>query len=243
MKRKLGNLRLQVIYNNILLQPGLHAGWGFSCLVSGPEWTVLFDTGGDGGILLANMQRLGLDLREVDAVVLSHAHGDHLGGLGAVLAGKPDITVIMPQSFPASFQREVAGFGARVETVAGPRRLMKGLHSTGEMGRAIPEQALIVDAGPGLIIITGCAHPGVDHMAEQAARYRGAGIHLLMGGFHLEGLPDQRLQAVIKRLKALGVAKVAPSHCTGERAMAMFRAAWGKDFVAGGLGAVIEVPV
>ncbi|MDP2028242.1 MAG: hypothetical protein Q8K12_01220 [Thiobacillus sp.] len=37
--------------------------------------------------------------------------------------------------------------------------------------------------------------------------------------------------------------KVAPSHCTGDAAITQFRKAWGKDFVEGGLGAVIEVPV
>ena len=243
MKRVRGGLRLQVVFNNIPFQAGLQTGWGFSCLIAGPQWTVLFDTGGEGGILLANLQHLGLDPRDIDAVILSHAHGDHTGGLGAVLAAKSGLTVFMPGSFPVSFQREVARFGARVETVAGPCRLLKGLHSTGEMGRPIPEQALILDARPGLVVLTGCAHPGVDQMAEQAERQRGAGIHLLMGGFHLGGLPDARLEGVIKRLQALGVARIAPSHCTGERAMAMFRAAWGKDFVAGGLGAVIEVPL
>jgi 7,8-dihydropterin-6-yl-methyl-4-(beta-D-ribofuranosyl)aminobenzene 5'-phosphate synthase len=242
MKREQGRLRLQVVFNNIPYQSGLQTGWGFSCLITGPQWTVLFDTGGDGRILLANMQRLGLAVEELDAVVLSHIHGDHTGGLEAILARKPNLTVFMPRSFPASFGREVARYGAAVEIVAGPRRLMEGLHSTGEMGRAIKEQALIVDAQPGLIVLTGCAHPGVENMAEQAMRYRGAGIYLLMGGFHLGGLPDAQLEAVIKQLKTLRVKKVAPSHCTGDRAMAMFRAAWGRDFVAGGLGAMIEVP-
>ncbi len=242
MKREQDRLRLQVVFNNIPYQSDLQTGWGFSCLITGPEWAVLFDTGGDGRILLANMQRLGLAVEELDAVVLSHIHGDHTGGLGAILERKTELTVFMPHSFPASFEREVGRCGARAEIVDGPRRLGEGLYSTGEMGRAIKEQALIVDARPGLIVITGCAHPGVEHMAEQAMRYRGAGISLLMGGFHLGGLPDAQLEAVIKQLKALHVKKIAPSHCTGDRAMAMFHAAWGRDFVAGGLGAMIEVP-
>lgn len=63
-----------------------------------------------------------------------------------------------------------------------------------------------------------------------------------MGGFHLGGSSDAGIQAIIQRLKALGVSKVAPSHCTGENAIRMFRGAWPKDFIEGGLGAVIEVP-
>jgi 7,8-dihydropterin-6-yl-methyl-4-(beta-D-ribofuranosyl)aminobenzene 5'-phosphate synthase len=50
-----------------------------------------------------------------------------------------------------------------------------------------------------------------------------------------------RIRATIDRLKALGVAQVAPSHCTGARAIAMFRDAWGKDFLDSGCGAVIEL--
>lgn len=77
----------------------------FSCLIEGLDKTILFDTGGNGDILLANMQRLGLDPEDVDAVVLSHIDADHTGGLGAFLARNPDVTVYMPESLPASFQR------------------------------------------------------------------------------------------------------------------------------------------
>ena len=109
------------------------------------------------------------------------------------------------------------------------------------MGRTIKEQALIVDTAEGLIVITGCAHPNVADMAEQAQVYLGKDIYLLMGGFHLGGRSDAEIQAIIQRLQALGVKKLAPSHCTGDKAMRMFHEAWGDDFIEGGLGAIIEV--
>lgn len=62
-------------------------------------------------------------------------------------------------------------------------------------------------------------------------------------GFHLGGSSETEIRTLIKRLKALGVGKIAPSHCTGEKATGMLRKAWGKDFLEGGLGAVIEVPL
>jgi 7,8-dihydropterin-6-yl-methyl-4-(beta-D-ribofuranosyl)aminobenzene 5'-phosphate synthase len=96
--------------------------------------TVLFDTGGDGSTLLANLRRLGIDPLSIDAVVLSHIHGDHTGGLDDFLARRPNVTVYMPQSFPVAFRRSVERRGARVETVGVPRRLFANLHSTGEMG-------------------------------------------------------------------------------------------------------------
>lgn len=93
------------------------------------------------------------------------------------------------------------------------------------------------------MVVTGCAHPGIVRIAETAGRLTGKRIHLLMGGFHLMGADRGEIQAIIGRLRALGVEKIAPSHCTGDAAIAQFRKAWGKDFVEGGLGAVIEVPV
>jgi 7,8-dihydropterin-6-yl-methyl-4-(beta-D-ribofuranosyl)aminobenzene 5'-phosphate synthase len=235
-------LHFHVVFNNVPYRAGLETGWGFSCLVTGLDKTVLFDTGGNGDILLANMRRLGLDPEGVEAIVLSHIHSDHTGGLGDFLTHQPDVTVYMPESFPASFLREVKRFGATTETVSGPRQLMDSVHSTGEMGRTTREQALIVDTTEGLVVITGCAHPDIADVAEQAQAYLGKDIYLLMGGFHLGGRSDADIRAIIQRLKALGIRKVAPSHCTGDSATRMFRDAWPGGFIDGGLGAVIEVP-
>ena len=235
-------VRLRVVFNNLPYKAGLKTGWGFACLIDGLDKVVLFDTGGNGDILLSNMRQLGLDAEAVDAVVLSHIHGDHPGGLDTFLARNPDVTVYMPESFPASFQREVMRLGATVETVAGPGQLLDNVYSTGEMNHGIKEQALFVDTSRGLVVITGCAHPDVADMAQQAQAYLGKNIYLLMGGFHMGGRSVAEIRATIKRLQALGVKKVAPSHCTGDTAIRLFREAWQDDFIDGGLGAVIEVP-
>ena len=237
-----GPLRLYVVFNNVPHKAGLKTGWGFSCLIEGLDETVLFDTGGNGDTLRSNMRHLGLDAKAVDAVVLSHIHGDHTGGLRALLARNSDVTVYVPESFPASFQSEVKRLGAAIRTVSGPRQLMNGLHSTGEMGQTIKEQALIVDTREGLIVITGCAHPNIADIAERARAYLGKNIYLLMGGFHLLDESKDEILRTIHALKRLGVRKVAPSHCTGDEATGLFRKSWGEDFVEGGLGAIIELP-
>jgi 7,8-dihydropterin-6-yl-methyl-4-(beta-D-ribofuranosyl)aminobenzene 5'-phosphate synthase len=234
-------LRLHVVFNNVPYRAGLKTGWGFSCLIEEHARTILFDTGGSGGILFSNMRQLGLDAEAVDTVVLSHIHTDHTGGLGAFLAHNPDVTVYMPDSFPASFQREVKRLGAKVELIFGPQHLFNGVYSTGEMGENIREQALILDTPRGLVLITGCAHPNVADMAEQAQTYLGKEIYLLMGGFHLSGSSRAKIAEIIARLKALGVRNVAPSHCTGENAIRMFRDAWEDNFIDGGLGTVIDI--
>lgn len=235
-------LRLHVVFDNVPFKPGLKTGWGFACLVEGLDKTVLFDTGGDGDILLSNMEQLGLDAGAVETVVLSHIHGDHTGGLHTLLARNPHVTVFMPESFPPEFVREVQRLGATTESVSGPRQLIENVYSTGEMGTGVQEQALIVDTAKGLVVMSGCAHPHIADMAEKAKAYLNKDIYLLIGGFHLGGSSEEEIGAVIRRLKALGVQKVAPSHCTGDRAIRLFREAWAENFVESGLGAVIEVP-
>jgi 7,8-dihydropterin-6-yl-methyl-4-(beta-D-ribofuranosyl)aminobenzene 5'-phosphate synthase len=235
-------LRISVVFNNVPFKAGLKSGWGFSSLIEGMDKTVLFDTGGNGDILLSNMEKLGLDPENIDAVVLSHIHGDHTGGLDALLACNPNLTVYMPESFPAAFQQKVKRFGTRIELVSGPRQLLDGVYTTGEMGLALKEQALIVETRKGLLLITGCAHPEIVRVAERAETYRGKSIYLLMGGFHLGGRSETEIREIIERLKALNVKKVVPSHCTGDGSIQMFRHEWADGFVEGGLGAVIEAP-
>ncbi len=234
-------VRITVVYNNVPHAPGLTTAWGFAALIESGSDTVLFDTGGDGATLLANMSRLNIAPERVGSMVLSHIHGDHTGGLDQVLARHNDVTVYMPQDFPPAFRRAVEQRGARVETVSGPRRLFANLHTTGEMGDGVREQALIIDIPAGLVLVTGCAHPDIVDIARAARVYLGKDIYLLMGGFHLRGRSTDENRATVDALRKLGVRKVAPSHCTGEEAIAMFREAWGEDFLEGGCGAVIDL--
>jgi 7,8-dihydropterin-6-yl-methyl-4-(beta-D-ribofuranosyl)aminobenzene 5'-phosphate synthase len=168
---------------------------------------VLFDTGGDGPTLLANMRRLGIAPDSIDAVVLSHIHGDHTGGLDLFLALRPGVTVYLPRSFPPAFRRAVERRGARVETVSGPARLLAGVYSTGEIGDDPKEQALIVDTASGPVVITGCAHP-LWSTCQTARDYRGKDIHLLMGAFTCSASTKQNRA---HRGAAPGVRR--PSHC------------------------------
>jgi 7,8-dihydropterin-6-yl-methyl-4-(beta-D-ribofuranosyl)aminobenzene 5'-phosphate synthase len=235
-------VRITVVFNNVPLLPGLETSWGFAAVIETAAHTVLFDTGGNGTILLANMARLGIEPERIDAVVLSHSHADHTGGLDRLVERNAEVTVYMPATFPPSYKAAVTARGIRVETVGARRHLLGPFYSTGEMGSDIKEQALITDTAEGLIVVTGCAHPHVAEMAATAREYLGQEIYLLMGGFHMGGMTHGEIRRTVNDLQKLGVRKVAPSHCTGDRATAAFQAAWGQHFIAGGCGAVIEVP-
>lgn len=234
-------MTLTVVYNNIAHNRNLKTSWGNACLIEGEEETILFDTGGDGSILLSNLKELGIDSSDIDVVVLSHIHGDHIGGLWEFLKKNSKIRVYFPHSFPQSFKDRVRSYGAEAISVSKSTEICKGIYSTGEMGTSIKEQSLIVRTGKGLVILTGCAHPGIVNIVEESQKLLNERTFLVLGGFHLMGYSKKEIQGIIEKLRQLGVEKIAPNHCTGERATEMFKKEWGKDFIDAGCGAIIKV--
>jgi 7,8-dihydropterin-6-yl-methyl-4-(beta-D-ribofuranosyl)aminobenzene 5'-phosphate synthase len=240
---KAGRLRLTVLFNNILNVEGLQTEWGFACLVEGLDKTILFDTGGEGDVLLANMAKLGVDPRTIDVVVLSHYHRDHTGGLAGLLKLNPIVEVWMPASFPDEFRDDVRKCGATVRNVDDPVRIIDKAHTTGEMGERFIEQSLVLETSQGLVVVTGCAHPGIVTVISTVKEQRQSSVDCVTGGYHLNHLDARELMETIGGLQESGVRRVAPSHCTGDEAINLLRELWDDDFVEGGAGAVMEFPL
>jgi len=234
-------LSFTILYNNIPYDKRLTTAWGFSCLVMGMDKNILFDTGGDGKILLSNMRKLKIDPKKIDAVVLSHIHGDHTGGLWDFLQVNNKVVVYLPESFPNEFKDRVRKQGARVVSIHNPVGICRDVYLTGELGTAIKEQSLIIDTPKGLIILTGCAHPGIVNIVEEAHKLLDKNVYLVLGGFHLMAYTENEVKEIIKKLKKLGVTKVGPSHCTGGKPIELFREAWNKNFFDVGCGSTIEI--
>jgi len=230
-------IKITVVYDNETLAPHLAAAWGFACLV-GDE--LLFDTGGDANRLLANMKKLGIDPLKIQTVVLSHAHGDHTGGLGGLLATGAQPQVYVPRAFPERFQADVRARTPLVQ-VHGPAEIQPGIHTTGEVGTTIVEQALVVEGGEGLVVITGCAHPGVVEMVRRAHEHISSQIALVLGGFHLGGVSRRSVKRILATFRDLGVRQVAPCHCTGRRAIRAFAQEYGENYIQVGVGLTLEV--
>ena len=87
------NVRLTTLCENTAGKPGFAAEWGLSILIETEETTVLFDTG-RSSVLLENADKLGIDLRKIDRIVLSHGHADHTGGLRDVLQRVGQVEII-----------------------------------------------------------------------------------------------------------------------------------------------------
>jgi 7,8-dihydropterin-6-yl-methyl-4-(beta-D-ribofuranosyl)aminobenzene 5'-phosphate synthase len=235
-----GPLTIIVVYDNNVFDQRLKTAWGFSALVEYHDHTLLFDTGGDGLMLMENMRILGIDPTRIESVVLSHIHGDHTAGLSALLEYGARPTVYLLPSFPASFKNRVSATSDVVEVTPG-LSIAESIYTTGEMGTSIREQALVIQTNQGLVIITGCAHPGIVEIIEQAQEMFDGPVHLVLGGFHLGGKSKAEMHAIVKDFRRLGVEKVAPCHCSGENAMALFAAEYGEDFIKAGVGKIIRM--
>lgn len=115
-----GIVVLTVVYDGNSYLEGLETAWGFSCLVEGKEKTVLFDTGGDGDMLLRNMSRLGIDPGIINTVVISHAHGDLTGGLSRLLRSNPGIEIYLPSPCSSGMKGSVKESCSRLVEVSSP---------------------------------------------------------------------------------------------------------------------------
>jgi 7,8-dihydropterin-6-yl-methyl-4-(beta-D-ribofuranosyl)aminobenzene 5'-phosphate synthase len=231
-------MTLTIVYDNNAHHAQLRTEWGFSCLVETGQNTVLFDTGGDGTILLDNMAKLDIDPQMIEAVVLSHAHGDHTGGLQALLDTGIKPTVYVLDSFSLSFKNEVRAQTKLVEVKA-PLEIAPGIHTTGRVGMRIPEQALVVETTDGPIVLTGCAHPGVVEMVRRARQVVDRDPALVMGGFHLGQASTSQVETIVDELRQLGVQQVAPCHCTGDQARRLFADAFDTDCILAGVGQIV----
>ena len=109
------------------------------------------------------------------------------------------------------------------------------------MGVQIKEQSLIINADKGLIIVTGCSHQGIVEILRRAKELFDRPIHLVFGGFHLGAKSDAELQEIIRHFKELGVERCGATHCTGDRAIELFKEAFGDHYVPMGTGRILEV--
>jgi 7,8-dihydropterin-6-yl-methyl-4-(beta-D-ribofuranosyl)aminobenzene 5'-phosphate synthase len=230
-------IAITVVYDNVSYDSTLTSEWGFGCVIQAEKDTVLFDTGGNGKVLLDNMQKLNIDPHSIHSVVISHNHLDHQGGLKDFLSVNSEVTVFIPNSSPPDLEHEIHSKGAKAVRIDSFMQIHETMFSSGELKGNIPEQSLVVRSPKGLILITGCAHPGIVRIIEHVKPlFPYEPIYLVMGGFHLKSESSQNIEKIVKTIQEYGVQRIAPSHCTGEAAIKIFKQRFGEDFIESGVG-------
>jgi 7,8-dihydropterin-6-yl-methyl-4-(beta-D-ribofuranosyl)aminobenzene 5'-phosphate synthase len=229
-------IRVDIVFDNECRDHTLSSLWGFSCLLQTPQQTTLFDTGSNGRVLLKNLQAKGLSVEKIDTLFLSHAHWDHIGGLDSILEINPNLDIFLTSHISKNLIRDLKTLSKSVHVIKEEAtELLPDIHSTGAMGEA-SEQSIIMDTQEGLIIIAGCAHSGIARIVQRAKSLFDKEILLLLGGFHLFNKTESELHQIITDIQKAGTRYVAPSHCTGADAKALFAQKFGDYYIDGGAG-------
>ena len=233
-------VKMTVLYDNYVFTEGTKSAWGFSCFIEGTEKIILFDTGGEGEVLMFNIDKLNINIESVEIIAISHNHWDHTGGLFTFLEKKSGIPVYLPFSFPGEFVDKVKNAGASVILINEPAEICKGVFSTGEIEGPVNEQSLIVKTNKGIVVVTGCSHPGIVNIVKKAQEIMGEEIYLVFGGFHLMRHSEKDVKEIIGQFRELGVKKCGATHCTGDKQINLFKEAYGNDYVEMGTGRILE---
>ena len=236
------SLTITYLYDNTTISGDTKSDWGFSCLIQGNGNNVLFDTGANPDILRANIAALHVDASRINAVVFSHDHADHTAGVEA-LGRRSGLPTFFPAGFGEATRAAFIRQGLRLMPVSKAAAVLPGFATSDEMGAQIREEALVVEIPDGLVVVVGCAHPGIISMLKQISTSRKRPIYMVLGGFHLLQTPADEVKRIVNEFKAMNIAYAGPTHCTGDEAMKLLKAAYGARFINGGVGTIVRAPV
>jgi 7,8-dihydropterin-6-yl-methyl-4-(beta-D-ribofuranosyl)aminobenzene 5'-phosphate synthase len=212
-------MKLTIIYDNTSIHDDLQADWGFSAIIEAYDKKILFDTGGNGEILLNNMKTLKIDPKSINDLFISHCHFDHVGGLSHFLNENSKITIHAPPSF-----RGVRN-AKQVVYYSQPTKIFDHFYTTGELEHI--EQALAVESDKGLIIVVGCSHPKMDTILNTIRIF--GDIYGIIGGLH--GFDNYKLFQ--------DFTIICPTHCTQH--IPEIKNRFPDAFIEGGTGKIITI--
>jgi 7,8-dihydropterin-6-yl-methyl-4-(beta-D-ribofuranosyl)aminobenzene 5'-phosphate synthase len=268
--------RITVLYDAFGKSSAMQKDWGYAALIEYGGKRIFFDTGDNPDILAQNARAKGVDLSKLDFVIMSHRHGDHMGGMSYLLSVNPKVKIYAPKenfgvygfSLPSKFYRkaeslppeqryydgappEIMKFGsawpnANFELIDKTTEVAPGIHliafvSDKPTTLELKELSLAIDTPDGMVLVVGCAHPGIDKIAEAATTINKR-IHFIAGGFHLVVAQDDAIGKIVNLLHdTYQVEYIAPGHCTGEPTFVALKQAFGDQYLYAGLGTTIEL--
>ena len=246
-------IKITILYNNTAKDTSYMPGNGFSCFIEGLDKTIFFDSGAKSDILLHNMKQAGIHSDSIQLLMISHIHFDHIGGLFSGSEYNEQVitlgesgwknleTAFLPVEIPDKLAKNQIVYSS-------PASILPNVYLSGVLPGVVPdkvihgdEQSLIINTEQGLVIITGCAHPGIVTILKRAKEILNKKIFLVLGGFHLVTHSEVQLNSIIDYFKSTGVEFCAPIHCSGDKAGILFKEAYGNRCLELGAGDTISL--
>src|SRR5438270_12156758 len=152
--------QITVLYDAFGKASAMQKDWGYAALIESSGKRILFDTGNNGDILAQNAKAKGIDLSKLDFVVMSHRHGDHMGGMAYVLSVNPKVKIYAPKEgfgvyggdLPSTFYRKDA---------------------------SLPPEQRYYDGAPPAVMRFGAAWPGANFELIDKTMEIAPGVHLI----------------------------------------------------------------
>jgi len=256
--------RLEIIplYEEDREDESLEFGHGVSYLIRTDSADILMDVGNNPGEAaslpaMQNLQELDVVWEEIDALVISHPHPDHVGGFRAwqnktISFGdftgdltKVPIYAPIPMTYSSAtiiHSPEPTLVGADIATTG-----VIPFEEVFPLSLADPkeyEQALVIHVdGQGLVLITGCGHPTLEKLVSRAEELFGGQVIGVAGGLHYEKVSSEDLQLHIQFLGSRQPKLIALSpHDSSPEALQAFQSAFPDAYRAVRVGKVLQFP-
>src|SRR5499427_245435 len=152
--------QITVLYDAFGKTSAMQKDWGYAALIEYGGKRILFDTGNNPEILAQNARAKGIDLSKLDFVVMSHRHGDHMGGMAYLVSVNPKVKIYAPKEgfgvyggdLPSTFYRKDA---------------------------SLPPEQRYYDGAPPAVMRFGAAWPGVNFGLIDKTTEIAPGINLI----------------------------------------------------------------
>lgn len=230
----------QILYDTSEpVAPGLKSDFGYAVYIHADGKRILLDTGTDPDVMEHNLVAAGVDVNELDMVVISHNHHDHAGGLVRVRTMNPNVLVYVPpdQVFPVGDVQVVEDHLKVTSNIF----VIRG-HSDVPTAGISDDLSVVLRSRSGPYVLSTCSHSGVGQIVDRAGKVTGEDVYYFSGGARLVHRPEGDTQIVSEALDQRKVQVVSPSHCSlSHRIDKEFRETLGERVRSSQLGKKIEV--
>lgn len=221
-------MEILTLVDNIVYGEGLLAEHGLSFLIKHNNKNILFGTG-KSGALLHNASTLGVDLLDIDYVIISQIH-DHLEGLlGFLEINSSAIIYLNEDPFSKSrfqdysnqfvFLKHDTWIRPEIQLIVNINQYgsEESNYNTKKDFNNSPSKELFMVATQGKkhVIFTGCSSKGILNVIKTAHDKLNENIYAVCGGMHFTGDILHQLDYHLDKLHNYGIKKIYTNHCTG----------------------------